>query len=100
MKDNIDEFTLMKVKCSSPDGRNLIAKIWDTTTGNWSSMARCTGLVTLAFCEWILEGNTPHGIFSPEELIIYPEILTNVTNKLIDAGVKVEIRTHENYSDS
>ncbi len=78
------EITLLKVDVES---ENLIwqGRLFDSGSGGWSSMARTTGLVTIAAFETMLAGEISPGVFSPEQ--VWQELLPRVEYRLAGAGV-------------
>ena len=84
-----DEFTWMEVKAEN-DAQRFIWRIEDSGHKGDSSMARTTGLVTLATALTLCENDEilPSGVFSPEELP--PAFLDRALSLMVKNGVKIE----------
>jgi lysine 6-dehydrogenase len=84
-----DEFTWMEVKAENETQR-FIWRIEDSGSKGDSSMARTTGLVTLATALTLCENDEilPSGVFSPEELP--PAFLDRALSLMVKNGVKIE----------
>lgn len=78
------EITLLSVVVES---QNLIwrGRLFDDGGGGWSSMARTTGLVTLAAVEAIMSDLIPSGVCAPEQ--VWQELLPLAEKRLASAGV-------------
>ena len=78
------EITLLSVTVES---ENLVwqGRLFDSGGGGWSSMARTTGLVTIAAVEAMLAGHIPPGVYSPEQ--VWQELLPLAEYSLAGAGV-------------
>lgn len=83
---NRDEMTILLIKAETNAGM-WNGFLLDRGDGKWSSMARTTGLVTLAAIDAALAGHIPEGVSPPEAI---PELLQFAERRLHDAGVHIE----------
>ena len=80
------EITLLTVDVES---ENLCwqGRLFDSGSGGWSSMARTTGMVTIAAFEVMMAGQISPGVFTPEQ--VWQELLPRAENRLAGAGVEL-----------
>jgi len=83
---NRDEMTILYIKAETAAGE-WTGFLLDRGDEKWSSMARTTGLVTLAAIDAALAGLIPEGVSPPEAI---PELLQYAESRLLDAGVHIE----------
>ena len=82
-----EEMTILSIDAKLSDGNEWNGVLIDKGGDGWSSMARTTGLVTLAAVEAALQGLIPEGVHPPEGI---PELLEIAESKLLDAGVEIQ----------
>ena len=83
---NREEMTILSIKAQTAAGE-WNGFLLDRGDQEWSSMARTTGLVTLAAIDAALAGLIPEGVSPPEGI---PELLQLAERRLLDAGVQIE----------
>ena len=65
--------------------------VMDEGLGQWSSMARTTGLVTVEVAEMLADGTiTESGVMPPERLGMDSNLMDRLLNCMKDAGVQIE----------
>ena len=77
----------VKLATLAPEGTDWHGMLIDRGKDGWSSMARTTGLVTLAAVDAALLGLVPDGVHPPEGI---PELLELAEARLLQAGVHIE----------
>ena len=78
------EMTLLTVLVRG-ENSDWRARLYDAGESGWSSMARTTGLVTVAAVEAMVAGTIPLGVHAPEQ--VWQELLPLAENHLANAGV-------------
>ena len=81
------EMTVLSIDAKLTDGNDWHGMLIDRGKDGWSSMARTTGLVTLAAVDAALLGLIPEGVHPPEGI---PELLELAETRLLQAGVHIE----------